>query len=86
MESKEQVFVRRKEEETKEEETELQAKKAPKKTEQVATPLDQIQQQAMMAYTAYIEAEQQVARAYKENEQQVEADQPLMIIERQASY
>ncbi len=75
MESKKETFIRGKEGEPKEsaaEEMAQQVKKSLEKTEQAASPLDQIQQQAVMAYAAYMEAEQQVARAYKENEGHVQ--------------
>ena len=56
-----------------EEEAEQEAKMTPKKTEPtepVVEPLDEIRQRALSAYAAYMDAERQVEKAYKEQEQQ----------------
>lgn len=66
MSDAEQIFVAGKEE------VEQQAKKAPKKTEQAVDLLDETQQRAAAAYTAYIQAQRQLEEAYKEQERQAE--------------
>ena len=64
MSDAEQIFVAGKEEE--------KAKKAPKKAEQAVDFLDETQQRAAAAYTAYVEAQRQLEGAYKEQERQAE--------------
>lgn len=49
-----------------------EAKKVSKKFEPGVEPLDEIRQRAVSAYTAYVEAERQVEKAYKEQELQAE--------------
>ena len=66
MSDAEQIFVAGKEE------VEQQTKKAPKKAEQAVDLLDETQQRAAAAYTAYIQAQRQLEEAYKEQERQAE--------------
>jgi len=54
------------------EEVEQKAKKPLKKAEQAVDFLDETQQRAAAAYTAYIEAQHQLEGAYKEQERQAE--------------
>ena len=65
-EAKGQVFI------ASEEKAKEEVKEAPKKTEQAVDFLDETQQRAVAAYTAYIEAQRQLEEAYKGQERQAE--------------